>query len=101
MTVIAILACSAFAAVLAWRMARARGAAALARLDREMRAEMACLQAELTRARARAAQLAREHTIWADARRQGCADALACMSVFATDRQRSVPVARTLTEADA
>jgi nitroreductase len=74
------------AGVAAWAVTTTRACAAIARLRAQMRADIGYWQDETSRARAHAAQIARDTAIWADAWKEGRDDAIAIMPLIIAAR---------------
>lgn len=83
MTALYCIAWAVIAAVTAWAIAMARASASISRLQAEIREEIGYWQDETSRARARAAQIARDTAIWADAWKEGRDDVIAMMPLIA------------------
>jgi hypothetical protein len=86
MIVIYCIAWSIVAAMVTWVIMMARRAALISRLEQDWRAEIAHWQAETSRARATAAQLARDTATRADAWQKGRDDVIAIMPLIASAR---------------
>ena len=86
MTALYCIAWSAIAAMVTWVIMMARRAALISRLEQDRRAEIAYWQAETSRARATAAQLARDAATRADAWQKGRDDVIAIMPLIASAR---------------
>lgn len=86
MTALYCIAWSAIAAMVTWVIMLARRAALISRLEQDRRAEIAYWQAETSRARATAAQLARDAATRADAWQKGRDDVIAIMPLIASAR---------------
>jgi hypothetical protein len=78
--------CAVISAVAIWVTMTARAAAARSRLEEEMRKEIDYLQGETERARARAAQIARDAAMWAAAWKEGRNDVIAIMPLIVSAR---------------
>jgi len=86
MTVLYCIAWSIIAAMATWAITMARCSALISRLERDRREEIASWQAETSRARATAAQIARDAATRADAWRKGRDDVIAIMPLIACAR---------------
>jgi hypothetical protein len=89
MTVLYCIAWSIIAAMVTWVIMMARRSALTSRLEQDWRAEIAHWQAETSRARATAAQLARDAATRADAWQKGRDDVIAIMPLIASARDGS------------
>jgi hypothetical protein len=89
MTALYCIAWAVIAAVTAWAIAMARASASISRLQAEIREEIGYWQDETSRARARAAQIARDTAIWADAWKEGRDDVIAMMPLIAAAHSAS------------
>jgi hypothetical protein len=88
-TALYCIAWAAIAAVTAWGITTARRSAAISRLKAEMRQEIAYWQAETSRARTVATQLARDAATRATAWREGRDDVISIMPLIAAARDGS------------
>lgn len=79
MTVLYWMTWAAIAAVAVWAVMKTRTSAEMSRLEAEMRDEVAYWQDETSRARAHAAQVARDTAIRADAWKAGRDDVIVIM----------------------
>ena len=86
MTALYCIMWAAIAAAAAWGIATARGCAANARLRAQMRREIGYWQDETTRARALAAQTARDAATRATAWKEGRDDVMAIMPLIVSAR---------------
>lgn len=86
MTVLYCIAWSIIAAMVTWAITMARCSAHIARLEQNRREEIACWQAETSRARAMAAQIARDAATRADAWKKGRDDVIAIMPLITSAR---------------
>ena len=91
MTALYCIAWAAIAAATVWVIMTVRGSAVISRLQEEMRQEIAHWQVETTRARATAAQIARDSVTRAEAWQKGRDDAIAIMPLIATARSGGPP----------
>ena len=82
MTVLYWMTWAAIAAVTVWAVMKTRTSAEMSRLEAEMRDEVAYWQDETSRARAQAAQVARDTAIRADAWKAGRDDVIAIMPLI-------------------
>ncbi|MGO9082343.1 MAG: hypothetical protein ACLQDY_25500 [Streptosporangiaceae bacterium] len=87
-SIIEILAWSMAAAVIGWRLAMSRASVALRNLRARMQDEIERLQDDAERARARAAQLAREMASWSAGCRQGREDVIAILPLLMSEHER-------------
>jgi hypothetical protein len=83
MTIIYCIIWAVVAAITAWGIATIRGAAAISRMQTQMRQEITYWQAETSRARTHAAQIARDSATWADAWKKGRDDVIAVIPLVA------------------
>lgn len=83
MTALYCIAWAVIAAISAWAITAAYASAVISRLQAEMRKEIAYWQDETSRARAYAAQIARDTAIRADAWKEGRNDVIAIMPLIA------------------
>lgn len=86
MTVLYCIAWSIIAATVTWAIMMTRCSALLSRLEQDRREEIANWQSETSRARATAAQLARDAVTRADAWKKGRDDVIAIMPLIAAAR---------------
>ncbi len=89
MTALYCIAWAIIAAVTAWGLTIAHYSALISRLQEEKRQEIAHWQAETSRARATAAQIARDAATRADAWKKGRDDVIAIMPLIASARESS------------
>ena len=86
MTVLYCIAWSIIAAMATWAITMARCSALISRLEQDRRQEIAHWQAETSRARATAAQIARDAETRADAWKKGRDDVIAIMPLIVSAR---------------
>ena len=91
MTALFCIMWAAIAAVAAWGITTARSCATIARLRAEMRQEIGYWQAETARARALAAQTARDAATRATAWKEGRDDVIAIMPLIVLAREGASP----------
>lgn len=89
MTALYCIAWAVIAAVTVWGITLARASAAMARLRADMRKEVGYWQAETSRARAHAAQLARDTATRAAAWKESRDDMIAMMPLIASAHDSS------------
>ncbi len=88
MAVLNTIAWVAIAAVLAWGLAWARAADIISRLRQEMREEVRYWQAESARAKAHAAQLAKDAATWIAGCKQGRDDLVTVLPLIIAALER-------------
>jgi hypothetical protein len=86
MTALICIAWSIIAAMATWVVMMARRSVLISRLEQDRREEIAYWQAETSRARATAAQIARDAATRADAWKKGRDDVIAIMPLIASAR---------------
>jgi hypothetical protein len=92
MTVLYCITWAVIAAGAVWAITEARTFAAMSRLAAKMREEISHCQDETSRARARAAQIARDAAIRAEGWKEGRDDVVAIIPLIVSPRDLSVPM---------
>lgn len=92
MTVLYCITWAVIAAGAVWAIMEARASAAISRLGAKMREEISHCQDETSRARAHAAQIARDVAIRAEGWKEGRDDVVAIIPLIVSPRDLSVPM---------
>ncbi len=92
MTVLYCITWAVIAAGAVWAIMEARTSAAMSRLGAKMREEISHCQDETSRARAHAAQIARDAAIRAEGWKEGRDDVVSIIPLIVSPRDPSVPM---------
>lgn len=92
MTVLYCITCVVIAAGTVWAIMEARTSAAMSRLGAKMREEIRHCQDETSRARAHAAQMARDALVRAEGWKEGRDEVIAIIPLIVSPRDTSVPL---------